>query len=272
MPAPIGPMGRLNGRHLDAKRRLRPRDYVADPFGFGERDVDPVLPPGGDQVSARIALRQHRLVLEIRSRRLRPGRILRAFGISRSVWSDTARGHRWAGETVLAAMHDLVTENTAVRDPDPASREMVERRLDDIGIIATMAYLRLRSATLTHDEQLALFGALSRIAVATARTFSTGPTRAHHRDDVEEPDVGAWLVEALRAVMQAGTDPEIDLHDQVADLLPWARLGAASVAAGVLVHDETDGDPLDEAAARAVLARIDAGRFDSPSREPATDF
>lgn len=98
-------MGRLNSRHLDARRTLTPREYFDDPFAFGERTTTPRLPADGDKISLRIAVQQHRLVLAWRGHRgMSPGEVCRRFGIHRATWSNALRGRRWAGETVLAAL------------------------------------------------------------------------------------------------------------------------------------------------------------------------
>jgi hypothetical protein len=98
-------MGRLNSRHLDARRTLSPRDYLTDPFAFGERSATPCLPIGGDEISLRIAVQQHRLVLAWRHHGgSGPGELCRLYGIHRNTWANALRGRRWAGETILAAL------------------------------------------------------------------------------------------------------------------------------------------------------------------------
>lgn len=64
------------------------------------------VPPGGDELSMRIALEQHRLVCAWHGGGRRPtvAALGRRFGISKQTFSKTARGARWAGETVLAAL------------------------------------------------------------------------------------------------------------------------------------------------------------------------
>ncbi|MDZ7732980.1 MAG: hypothetical protein U5R31_07550 [Acidimicrobiia bacterium] len=102
--SPITDVARLNARHLDARRTLTPREYLTEPWAFGERPSAVQIPEAGDAASARVAAVQHLLVLEWRRGGTRPGNLCRAFGFSRNIWSLTLRGHRWAGETVLAAL------------------------------------------------------------------------------------------------------------------------------------------------------------------------
>lgn len=116
-------MTRLHPRHLDQHRHLQPRDYAEDPSLFG---VDPALPfgvpPGGDEVSMRIAVEQHRLVCAWHAGGRRPtvAALGRGFGISKQTFSKTARGTRWAGETVLAALtHATRPERTHPQEQRP---------------------------------------------------------------------------------------------------------------------------------------------------------
>jgi hypothetical protein len=98
-------MTRLSSRHLDARRSLTPRDYLADPWAYGERPSHMVMPDGGDQLSQRVALVQHELIREFRAdATLAPGTVCKIFGIHRNTWSRTMNGHRWAGETVMVAL------------------------------------------------------------------------------------------------------------------------------------------------------------------------
>jgi hypothetical protein len=98
------------GNHLDRRRTLTPRDYLADPWAFGSHHTTPATPAGGDKFSARVAWLQHHLVLAWRQAGQRPsGAALgRRFGFSRQVWSRSATGHRWMGETVMAAVLDAL--------------------------------------------------------------------------------------------------------------------------------------------------------------------
>lgn len=115
-PAPLSTMARLNGRHLDARRRLRPRDYLTDPWAFGLRPATATVPDDGDDISCQIAILQHRLVRAWRASGTRSGVLCERFGISRQVWSLTTRGERWAGETVLAALVHAATVTTPRTD------------------------------------------------------------------------------------------------------------------------------------------------------------
>jgi hypothetical protein len=98
---------RPGANHIDRRRRLRPRDYLADPHAFGRQaDVIFRVPPGGDAVSAAVARVQHQLVLDWRAARPRRmgSRDARVFRISSSTWSSSVLGERWMGETVMAAV------------------------------------------------------------------------------------------------------------------------------------------------------------------------
>lgn len=104
-------MRRIGVRHLDNRRCLLPRDYLADPWSFGQPGVVTlVLPPGGDVVSQRIALQVHRMVLAVRDRQVRSTRACARFEFSREVWSEVLSGRRWPGETVLAAIVDSLAD------------------------------------------------------------------------------------------------------------------------------------------------------------------
>lgn len=100
-------MRRPGGNHLDRRRRLLPRDYLARPDGFG-LDCHPafVVPADGDATSAAVAQLQHELVLQWRDRGGRPSgaSMGRRFGFSKQTWSRTVLGQRWMGETVLTAL------------------------------------------------------------------------------------------------------------------------------------------------------------------------
>lgn len=93
--------------HLDRRRTLLPRDYLDEPDLFGRSGTAVVrLPPGGDEVSARIAAIQHDLVRDWRvEHRPSSGEIRRLYGMSRQTWSRITLGERWAGETGLAVLH-----------------------------------------------------------------------------------------------------------------------------------------------------------------------
>jgi hypothetical protein len=94
--------------HIDGRRALLPRDYFAD-HAFGTDGLaTPSIPEGGDAASARIAWFQHKLACRYRQGHGRPsGAALgRTYGFSRSVFSDSLRGARWMGETVMVALLD----------------------------------------------------------------------------------------------------------------------------------------------------------------------
>lgn len=100
-------MGRIHPRHLDQRRTLTPRDYAVDPDSFGlSEHLEFHVPPGGDEVSMRIAIVQHRLVCRWNrtGRRISAALLERRFGVKKQTISLTARGWRWAGETALAAL------------------------------------------------------------------------------------------------------------------------------------------------------------------------
>ncbi|MEN9505070.1 MAG: hypothetical protein RI958_996 [Actinomycetota bacterium] len=101
-------MPRIGNRHLDTRRNLKPRDYFENPWTFGVPSAQLVLPPGGDEVSQRIALQTHRLVCRLRERSVTSSRACERFGFSRDVWSEVCAGQRWPGETVLAAIIDTL--------------------------------------------------------------------------------------------------------------------------------------------------------------------
>jgi hypothetical protein len=108
---------------LDRRRRLRPRDYVADPYLFGLEPCAAVLPEDGDVASQQIALVQHQLVLAWRraGRRPRSGAICQRFGISPSTWSRITLGQSWATGTGLAALvHAVITQPRRRAELPPA--------------------------------------------------------------------------------------------------------------------------------------------------------
>ncbi len=106
-------MGRRGPRHLDNRRTLLPLSYFASAADFG-RASDPalVLPEGGDIVSQRIAVIQHRLVLEWASNLHRPSaaQLCRTWGFSKQLLSRCTLGERWFGETLLAVFIDATSE------------------------------------------------------------------------------------------------------------------------------------------------------------------
>lgn len=104
----VRPMAQLNPRHLDHRRALTPRDYATDPSLFGVvAAVEFRVPPGGDEISMRIAKLQHLLVCDWHDLRRRPPAtvLCRRFGCSPQTISKVTTGQRWAGETILAALH-----------------------------------------------------------------------------------------------------------------------------------------------------------------------
>lgn len=101
-------MGRLNPRHLDHRRSLTPRDYADDPTLFGVvANVAFHVPSEGDEVSMWIAYLQHLLVCEWTAFGRQPSAtgLCRRFHFSPQTLSKVATGQRWAGETVLSALH-----------------------------------------------------------------------------------------------------------------------------------------------------------------------
>jgi hypothetical protein len=98
--------GMRAANHVDGRRALQPRAYLP-PHTFG---MDPTAavsaPTGGDDASARIAWLQHQLACRYRARGSRPSgaELGRTFGFSRSVFSESLRGNRWMGESVMAAL------------------------------------------------------------------------------------------------------------------------------------------------------------------------
>lgn len=101
-------MGQLNPRHLDHRRSLTPRDYATDPTLFGvTADLTFWVPPRGDAVSMQIAQLQHLDVCawDADGRRTSAAALCRRFGFSPQTLSKVTTGQRWAGETVLAALH-----------------------------------------------------------------------------------------------------------------------------------------------------------------------
>lgn len=112
------------GNHVDRRRRLLPRDYLADPHAFGRpgRRAITASPVDGDARSARIAALQHDLVTRWRRQGCRPSgaSLGRAFGFSRQTWSRAILGERWMGEAVQAALVVAVL-GPALAKPAPES-------------------------------------------------------------------------------------------------------------------------------------------------------
>lgn len=105
--------------HIDSRRRLLPRDYLLDPWQFGQpiAGVNTCLPAGGDRVSKRVAEVQHHLVVTWRANGRYPQAsvLCEQFGMSKQTWSRVTLGERWAGETVLAALTAAVLSNPKPR-------------------------------------------------------------------------------------------------------------------------------------------------------------
>jgi hypothetical protein len=100
-------MRRPGANHIDRRRRLRPADYATDPHRFGtDPHLDFRVPAGGDDVSMKVARVQHQLVSAWRHQPGTPSgaALARGFGCSKQTFSRTVLGHRWAGETLLAAL------------------------------------------------------------------------------------------------------------------------------------------------------------------------
>lgn len=100
-------MGRIHPRHLDQRRLLEPRDYAVDPDSFGlSEQLEFRVPFGGDEVSMQIAMVQHSLICHWNrtGRRLSAAQLDRRFGVKKQTMSLTAKGRRWAGGTVFAAL------------------------------------------------------------------------------------------------------------------------------------------------------------------------
>lgn len=93
-------------RRLLDQRSLAPRDYLVDPWKFGQ---DPQaatrLPAGGDRRSRAVAQVQHSLACHIRARgdRHAAAMVTERFGFSKQFWSACLLGRIWMGETGLAA-------------------------------------------------------------------------------------------------------------------------------------------------------------------------
>ena len=106
------------GEHIDRQLTLTPRQYATDPHRFGR---DPKLtfhiPPGGTETGMKSAAMQHHLVIRWRTMGWPSGAELgRRLNFSRSVWSRTINGYRFAGQVVTNALL------MATRPPGPGER------------------------------------------------------------------------------------------------------------------------------------------------------
>ena len=93
--------------HVDGNRRLQPRAYFDPAHGFGsDRQAHLIVPPGGDEVSARVAAVAHRLLMDWHAVGRKPSgaELGRRFGFSKQVFSEVVHGRRWPGEAVIAAL------------------------------------------------------------------------------------------------------------------------------------------------------------------------
>lgn len=98
---------------------LTPREYAIDPFRFGhDPDVAFHVPEQGTVQAARAALLQHQLVAIWRTTGTSGAAVARRYGMSRTTWSRTATGHRWAGQLLLTAL----VETTRPGSPRPADQ------------------------------------------------------------------------------------------------------------------------------------------------------
>ena len=100
--------------HVDGRRRLLPRDYLAEPARFGrDLDIALVVPTGGDRRSARIAWFQHQLAYRWQKADRRPSAsaLARDYLLSPQVVTRSLRGERWMGETVLCALAASLTSS-----------------------------------------------------------------------------------------------------------------------------------------------------------------
>ena len=101
-------MRRIGIRHLDNRRTLTPRQYARKPWTFGTTAAVMELPEGGDEVSLRIAIYHHQLVIAVHARNVRVSDVCARFGFGRDVWHEVLGGHRWPGETVYVALVDAL--------------------------------------------------------------------------------------------------------------------------------------------------------------------
>jgi hypothetical protein len=95
--------------HVDRQRSLLPRNYCRNPHAFGEEpQADFWVPPGGDEISLRIAVLQHRLVVRwVQGGGPSGAELGRRWQVSKQTISRTRRGERWMGELVLAALLEI---------------------------------------------------------------------------------------------------------------------------------------------------------------------
>jgi hypothetical protein len=75
---------------------------------FGTSAARFQLPPGGDEVSMRIARLHHGLIVSLRAGGVKGSWVCREWGFGRDLWSEVIAGRRWPGETVLVAMIDAL--------------------------------------------------------------------------------------------------------------------------------------------------------------------
>lgn len=119
LTAPCSGMRRPGHNHCDRRLACQPRDYFANPPGFGSGSAGSlVMPAGGDPVSGRVALAQHRLVRAWLAGSVRGdgARVAARFGMSPSTWSRIIGGHRWAGSLGMAALVTGAGERSAPED------------------------------------------------------------------------------------------------------------------------------------------------------------
>ena len=93
--------------HVDGRRRLWPRNYLTDPFTFGQDPAaERCVPDGGDMCSARVAWLQHQLACrwQVAGPTTSARQLARVYGLSPQVVTRSLRGERWMGETVLCAL------------------------------------------------------------------------------------------------------------------------------------------------------------------------
>ena len=96
--------------HLDNRRKLLPRHYFPD-GGYGrDGNARLAIPPGGDEVSARIAYIGHQLLVAWTERGRKPSgaELARRYGCSKSVFSEAALGERWLCATLTVALLEAI--------------------------------------------------------------------------------------------------------------------------------------------------------------------